>query len=493
MFDVSVVGKRLATYLLIGAAVTGAMAGVTRAIELLFDLERASAVWAIFPMGLIVTLLISPIGQSLNDLVQRLILSRRRGCYDTLLELSKRMSVILHFDRLVDTVVAGLVRGIPVTHCALLIREPGGDRFVTAHVGTSTGETPTVSPIRADSPIVEWLSRTGRVLVKEEAKLNPEISVCFETVEDDLDQVRAALIVPLKIESKLIGILLLGEKLSGEIFDNQELDVLALLARQAAISLENARLYEELSASNAQLREASRLKSQFLASMSHELRTPLNSIIGFSKVLLNRLAGDLTEAQDTYLKSVHSSSTHLLQLINEILAFSRIEAGKEEIAPEDVELHGLIDECIDSSVALARGKAVKVEKSAPVDLPRVRADRLKVKQVLLNLLSNAVKFTESGRVVVRVQPGPEAMHVSVADTGIGMRAQDLDRLFQPFQQLDSQLARDANRKAGGTGLGLAISKKFVELHGGSIWAESREGQGSTFHFTLPLHEEIAAT
>ena len=344
------------------------------------------------------------------------------------------------------------------------------------------GDGAGITSIRVDSPIVQWLNQKGRVLVKEEAKLNPEIAAYFETAENELDSIKAALIVPLKIEGKLTGILLVGEKLSGDIFDDQELEVLAVLANQVAISLENARLYEELSNSNAQLMQASRLKSQFLASMSHELRTPLNSIIGFSKVLLNRLDGELTERQETYIRSVHNSGAHLLQLINGILDFSRIEAGKLEMLSEEIDLHELVDECIESSMPLGRGKQLKIEKNVPLELPPLSADRTKVKQILLNLLSNAIKFTAQGRVLVSVVAEPDAARLSVADTGIGIREDDLARLFEPFQQLDNPVARSA----GGTGLGLAISKKFVELHGGRIWAESRENQGSTFHFTLPL-------
>jgi signal transduction histidine kinase len=199
-------------------------------------------------------------------------------------------------------------------------------------------------------------------------------------------------------------------------------------------------------------------------------------------VLLNRLDGDLTERQDAYIRSVHNSSRHLLELINGILDFSRIEAGKFEMRPESVNLHELVDECIESSMPLVRDKRVKLEKDVPVDLPALIIDRTRIKQVLLNLLSNAIKFTASGRVVVHVRPEPEAVHVAVADTGIGISETDLKRLFEPFQRLDNPRTTQAD----GTGLGLAISKKFVELHRGRIWAESRENQGSTFHFTLPL-------
>jgi signal transduction histidine kinase len=478
LFDVNVAVKKSAVYLL----VWGVLTSVLVAAESYADWDNVNPLWVILPLGFVMTMLVSPVGQRLEESIERVMFSRRRGCYETLLDLSKRMGAILDFGRLMETLVHGLVRGVPLTHCVLMIYDAQRSAFAVYREDASVGERGAVAPIRIDSRIVQWLNQTGRVLVKEEAKLNPEIAAYFESAENELDAINAALIVPLKIEGKLTGILLVGEKLSGDIFDDQELEVLAVLANQVAISLENARLYEELSETNAELMQASRLKSQFLASMSHELRTPLNSIIGFSKVLLNRFDGELTERQETYIRSVHNSGAHLLQLINGILDFSRIEAGKLEMVSEEVDLHELIDECIESSMPLARGKHMKVEKNVPLELPPLSGDRTKIKQILLNLLSNAIKFTGQGRVLVSVVPEPDAIRVSVADTGIGIREDDLARLFEPFQQLDNPVVRSA----GGTGLGLAISKKFVELHGGRIWAESRENQGSTFHFTIPL-------
>jgi len=478
LFDVNVVVKKGAIYLLLW----GVLTSVLVAAEQYADWDQLNPLWVILPLGFVMTMLVSPIGQRLEERIERVMFSRRRGCYETLLDLSKRMGSILDFGRLMETLVHGLVRGVPLTHCVLMIYDVQRSAFVVYREDATVGEGVGAVAIRVDSRIVQWLNRTGRVLVKEEVKLNPEIAAYFETAEGELDAIKATLIVPLKIEGKLTGILLVGEKLSGDIFDDQELEVLAVLANQVAISLENARLYEELSESNAQLMQASRLKSQFLASMSHELRTPLNSIIGFSKVLLNRFDGELTERQETYIRSVHNSGAHLLQLINGILDFSRIEAGKLEMISEELDLHELIDECIESSMPLARGKQMKLEKNVPLELPSLSGDRTKVKQILLNLLSNAIKFTAQGRVLVSVVAEPDAIRVSVADTGIGIRDDDLAHLFEPFQQLDNPIVRSA----GGTGLGLAISKKFVELHGGRIWAESRENQGSTFHFTLPL-------
>jgi signal transduction histidine kinase len=482
MFDVDVVVKKSAVYSAVGMALTLVLALVTVTMERYFGLENVSAVWVAVPMGIVMAVLLSPFGQGVEGRIERLMFTRRKGCYETLLSLSKRMSGILNFDQLVDTLVQGLVRGVPLTHCVLMTHDDRSNAFLPYRTERAIDASFRVGPLPADSPIVRWLVMEEGVLVKEEAKLNPRLAGYFETAEAELDEISASVIVPLKIENKLIAILLVGEKLSGEIFDQQELEVLSLLANQGAVALENARLYQDLGTTNAQLVQASRLKSQFLASMSHELRTPLNSIIGFSKVLLNRLDGELNDKQDAYVRSVHNSSTHLLQLINSILDISRIEAGKLDLRREAFGLLELVDECLEISAPLARGKPLKLEKDVALDVPRISADRTKVKQVLLNLISNGIKFTPGGRVVVRARPEAQHVHVTVSDSGVGIRKADLSRLFEPFERLENPLAR----QAGGTGLGLAISKKFVEIHGGQMWAESRENVGSTFHFTLPV-------
>ena len=481
MFDVSVAVKKYSMYALAGGLITGVLALGTRITERAFDLEAKTALWIVIPIGLIVTVLMGPLGQAIEDRVQRLMFSRRRGSHDTLLALSTRMGRILDMDALIHALVHGVLRGVPLTHCALLLEAEEGRNFAVALEEAAIEQAPKASPVRGNSRLVEWLRQTDDVLVKDELKLNPRLVDFFEGAEDELEQLHASLVVALKTENKMIGILLLGEKLSGEIFDDRELQVLRLLASQAAISLENARLYEELGESNAQLLQASRLKSQFLAGVSHELRTPLNSIIGFSKVLLNRIDGDLNERQEKYVRSVHTSSQHLLGLINSILDISSIEAGRLALDQAEFELAALIDECVEVSLPLARGKPIKLDKSVAFDLPTMSGDRAKIRQVLLNLLSNAIKFTPGGRVSVGVKLGGDGIHVAVSDTGVGIRKEDLGRLFEPFERLENPVSRDV----GGTGLGLAISKKFVELHGGKMWAESRENAGSTFHFTLP--------
>jgi PAS domain S-box-containing protein len=228
--------------------------------------------------------------------------------------------------------------------------------------------------------------------------------------------------------------------------------------------------------------ETSRAKSHFLANMSHELRTPLNSIIGFTKLLLRRLDGELTGRQEAYVRSALNSSTHLLTLINNVLDLSRIEAGKQDLTVDEVDVGAVVEECLESARSLASGKTLTLSAAVPASLPRLYADPVKLRQVLLNLLSNAVRFTPAGGVAVTVRPIDDGVEFRVTDTGIGIAPDQQRRLFQPFHRAETAGARDV----GGTGLGLAISKQFVELHGGRIWVESRERQGSTFAFVLPL-------
>jgi len=220
--------------------------------------------------------------------------------------------------------------------------------------------------------------------------------------------------------------------------------------------------------------------------MSHELRTPLNSIIGFSRVMLKGIDGPLTDLQEADLTSIYNSGQHLLSLINSILDMSKIEAGKMDLAFEELAMPEVLDASISVAKALVKDKPIELKAMVPDDLPTVWADAQRVRQVILNLLSNAVKFTESGYIVLRAEADAEFVIISVSDTGIGIDPEAQKLLFIPFQQVDGS----TTRRAEGTGLGLAISQSFIDLHGGEIWVESEPGKGSTFAFTLPIYKTI---
>jgi signal transduction histidine kinase len=246
---------------------------------------------------------------------------------------------------------------------------------------------------------------------------------------------------------------------------------------------------EEILQVNRQLEQSSRYKSEFLANMSHELRTPLNAVMGFSEILLdasmNLTAGERTE----FLRNIHSSGQHLLGLINDILDLAKIEAGKMELHAEDMSLADALQEVTAILEPMARQQGLQLTMIGAAEAGVIKADRSKFKQVLYNLLSNAVKFTPApGRITVTVKDSPEQLTVSVHDTGIGMKEEDLPKLFREFEQIDGSYTR----RYQGTGLGLALCRRFVEMHGGRIWAESHFGKGSTFTFTIPREPRLAA-
>ena len=307
-----------------------------------------------------------------------------------------------------------------------------------------------------------------------DAPLDPHLSVLAE------GGWRSLVAVPMLREGRIVGALVVRRHTPGHI--PQEIcDLLETFASQSALALINAQLYRQLERQSAALEVASRHKSEFLASMSHELRTPLNAIIGFSEVLLERMFGELNERQDDYLRDIWSSGKHLLELLNDILDLSKIEAGQMVLNRSEFAARESLEYCL----SLVRERALKqrILLSLEVDpgVGMLDADRLRFRQVVLNLLSNAVKFTpDGGRVDVRASIRDQDLVVEVADTGPGVAAEDRQRIFDSFQQ-GARLPGQAE----GTGLGLTLSKRIVELHGGRIWVDSGAGKGSTFGFALP--------
>lgn len=247
---------------------------------------------------------------------------------------------------------------------------------------------------------------------------------------------------------------------------------------------ERRRMLEE---QNRRMQEANRLKSEFLANMSHELRTPLNAIIGFSELMYNEKVGPVSADHKEYLGDILTSSRHLLQLINDVLDLTKVEAGKMEFRPEDLNLLKVITEVKEILRGLSGAKNIQIEVEIDPALPTVHLDHSKFKQVLYNYLSNAIKFTpEKGLITVRLtQDTPGMFRLAVEDSGIGIRAEDIPKLFVEFQQLDA----GANKKYAGTGLGLALTRRIVEAQGGRVEVRSEFGKGSVFSAVFPLRWE----
>jgi signal transduction histidine kinase/HAMP domain-containing protein len=293
--------------------------------------------------------------------------------------------------------------------------------------------------------------------------------------------IRTVLAVPMLKEDILVGAIAVYRR-EMRPFAESQIVLLKTFADQAVIAIENVRLFRELEEKNEQLEAASKHKSQFLANVSHELRTPLNSIIGFTRLVLRKIEGQIEKLQRDNLQKVLISAEHLLNLINELLDLAKIEAGRMEIYAETFKLEDIVRVATATVEPMLRNGNVRLVTEIDADLPLIKSDRDKLKQVVLNLLSNSAKFTEKGEIKVAAWSVNGSMKLAVSDTGIGMNQQAIHYIFEEFRQVDMS----TTRKYGGTGLGLAIVKRLVNLLGGDIGVESEEGKGSKFTVTLPL-------
>ena len=286
-------------------------------------------------------------------------------------------------------------------------------------------------------------------------------------------------------------------------FDEDDMVLLSSFADQASIAIRNAQLFEkiknfnlelkkqieqatkELRGANEELARLNQIKSDFVSTVSHELRTPLTSIQGYVSLIQDGDAGAINEDQKEFLGIVKEESLRLLRLISDLLDISKIEAGKIRIVFEDFNIVRFINDYKAEISAMAGPKKIKVEINAPKELPIIKADADKIKQIFYNLVSNAIKFSgQNTTLKIAIKNNSNSIQVDVSDQGIGVAEKDLKNIFEKFQQVDSKMTR----KAGGTGLGLSITKHLVEAHGGKIWVKSKVGKGSTFSFSLPINK-----
>jgi signal transduction histidine kinase len=274
--------------------------------------------------------------------------------------------------------------------------------------------------------------------------------------------------------------------LKDKLFDSQE-ELNRSYVRQKVLADDLQKTNVDLEAARAAALEAKNFRGQFLANMSHELRTPLNAVIGFSETMLNFPMmydnQELPPAYKTDLSQIYNSGKHLLQLINDILDLSKVDAGRLEMEIEAVDLDPILKGVLSTAIGLVGDKPIKIKREAPEGMPQVRGDSLRIRQVILNLLSNAAKFTDKGTISVgAVTQDDGFVRIWVKDTGIGIPSEDMGSIFEEFRQ-----GASGRRKGrAGSGLGLAISRQLLNLMGGQIWVESRMNEGSTFNFTLPV-------
>jgi signal transduction histidine kinase len=291
-------------------------------------------------------------------------------------------------------------------------------------------------------------------------------------------QLGPVLVAPLLAHGDTLGVLAVGRAIGDLPFRDRDVQRLRMLADHAALAVHKSLLLQ-------QAQSADRAKGRFLATMSHELRTPLTALAGYNELLADQVIGPMSDPQLDVIERMRSVTTHLSAMIEEILAFTSLEEGRETVRPNDFLAEDLVRAALAVIEPLADQKGLRLHVQLPFSSVRMTSDIDKARQILVNLLGNAVKFTDAGAVTVRLSRGARAVRMDIEDTGIGIPAEELPRLFRPFAQVDTGLTR----RHGGTGLGLYISRRLATLLGGHIEVESAPGTGSTFTVVLPLSWE----
>jgi signal transduction histidine kinase len=368
------------------------------------------------------------------------------------------------------------------------ITQRKGDTFYRS---VSYGFPPAFAEFVKDRPVEPGRDTgTGRALLEGRVIHIPDVQADPDYTWAEAQRLggfRTMLGVPMLRESVPVGVLTLT-RCEVRPFTGKQIELVSTFADQAAIAIENVRLFDEIQDKSRQLAEASKHKSQFLANMSHELRTPMNAILGYSELILDNIYGEPTEKMRGVLTRIQSNGKHLLGLINDVLDLSKIEAGQLSLSLADYSVKDMVHNVFSSVESLAKNKKLALTIELPKTLPIAHGDERRLTQVLLNLVGNAIKFTDKGEVAIKAASVNGSVTLSVHDTGPGIAEADQRKIFEEFQQADSSTTKEK----GGTGLGLAISKRIVEMHGGRLWVESCLGHGSTFSFIVPIHVERLA-
>jgi signal transduction histidine kinase/HAMP domain-containing protein len=394
----------------------------------------------------------------------------------TTVEISRAVTSILDPAKLLPQVVELIHEQFDYPYVGIYLLTDGGER-AELEVGKGDGEG--LEAARDHPVLVEGDSAVSRAIRSRDAVVERR-GEGHEAETRPLRHIGAEVALPLTVRDDTLGVLDILT-VNPDRIDDDTLSILRSVASQVAVALDNARAYRNERDARQRLKQAEAMRSRFLTHMSRELREPLTNIIGFCRLILNGLDGPISEQQRHDLQIVYANSEHLLGLINDLLDVSQIEAGLMELQFEEVDLDAMTRSVMATASALVRDKDIQLHREVG-ELPPVKADATRVRQVLLKLLTNAAKFTDQGTITIRAWSADRHVFVSVEDTGRGIPVVDQQRVFERFEQG----ANEHGLQPNGIGLGLSLSKEFVEMHGGEIWVRSEPGKGSVFTFSLPL-------
>jgi two-component system, sensor histidine kinase len=498
LMNVGVAVKRALLYALTWAAVAPVLlAGlelVDAVVPSLLNGDQASSRRATVLTVLTGLMLAMPVMRMLESVFNRMMFHRQRAISEALVSLNRELSSILDVPRLAATLTSELVSRIPVAHASLHVPSVEGEAFECLSRTTSDDGVGALDAVPRD--VALWIRATRRTLVVDD--------IGYETASDGpgtasvqaLERRHTALVVPITVDGEVAAILVIGEKLSGEIFDPGEIELVEILASRAATALKNARLYQDLERKMEELqttrdlygraREAGRAKEQFLAMLAHELRNPLAPIVNAVRVLHTVVGSDATAAR--MIATIDRQAQQLAGIVDDLLDVSRVQLGKVRLTREPVDLKRLAVQCVEALKTSGKGHG----RNVIVDVPRtpvvIIGDAVRLEQVLWNLLDNALKYSPAASpVTVTVARSADWAILGVRDEGVGIAREMLDKIFDVFTQVDTTL----HRSEGGLGLGLALVRALVEQHHGAVGARSDgAGRGSVFEVRLPLARHL---
>jgi signal transduction histidine kinase/DNA-binding response OmpR family regulator len=405
--------------------------------------------------------------QRANDELEERVADRTRRL-KLIATLSRQLNELLDLEQLLKNLADQLKKSLGYQCVTIyLLEEESGDLVLTKGCGQHLA-----------APIARYSIGQGLVGQTAQTRQPSQSHRGAETANSGWTQ----LAVPLSKGGQLLGVLEV-QSTSPDPFSPEDVSMLAAIADQASIAIDNARLLAEREETITQLEELDEAKTEFMNMISHELRTPMSVMLGFSELLLANLRGELPEPVRDDVQVVHKTGKHLLELINQVIYITEIEAGGLKLAPTPLEAHIVIHDVIANTQALMKERALELVLDMPAGLPPILADQSRLHQILVSLVKNAIKFSDDGgTVTLRANVTGNAVRFAVIDTGVGISPDKQQVIFEPFKQVDMS----ARREYGGIGLGLTLCKGLVELHGGEIGVTSTEGSGAEFYFTIPL-------
>lgn len=479
LLDIHVVMRKGVAYVLMSTIVAVPYVGIIILFNNLLGAESVS-VWGYPVLLVVLALLLQPLWQIVQRVVDRMFFRER---YDFLKELeyfSQESHDISDLKRLSSSLVGLISRALQTSNVQLLLLSEPGDFSMVSSAGDNASEL----TLRDHSPLLRWLQSNKGLLHYQDLDIMPQLQSLSAKERAELGQIGAELFVPLKTnKDELVGLLILGKKLSHQPYSEEDERLIAAVASRVAIELENARLYTMETMMRQALQRQDEQKTEFLHSVAHELKTPLTAIISSSELISTDAAAAPSGIKQRLIDNINRSAWIMDRRVGELLDLAKIQIGNLQLKLEPLEIGESIGEVTTQLSSLFKNKGQTLELEIEDFLPPVRADKERVQQVLLNLLSNANKFSAAGGLVVlRAKRENNSILVEVEDSAPVIAEEDREKVFDPYFRGGDDNER---QRIPGLGLGLAISSRIVELHQGKIWIENETGRGNTFVFSLP--------